>query len=365
MHRSGLILGAAALLMAIGCKSKESPATEPAKPSSNTKASKALLDVPRDTIYAASAHIRVIDAGAGQVVSGIDLQKSITAIVFTKDGLRGFVAASDGVRLFDTLKNEVRAQITKHPARTIALSSDETKLFVLEHEVIVAANGTRELTPFRLATVDVKTGDVLGSEEVGQRILTMLPSLDGKRAHLVVYGKGEVRLVQPGDKLSDGQKIDVMGDGQAVLGVRPYVVRSPDGHRAYVPLEGAASKVADIDLATGAVRFIEMGAPILMRGLGITPDGKTLVVNGSRLALKIDLASGKIAGRAELADSHIGVAISVDGRRAYLAQTIDGQGGAVTAVLLETMKVQGKIHIDDISPWVIAVRPRASFALAD
>ena len=118
MYRSRLALGLIAGLIAVaGCKKNEDAAKPKAEaPVVSKAAALDALDVPRDVVWAGSAHLRIVDVAAGQVVAGVDLQRSITDIAFTPDGLRGFVAASDGVREIDVTSHEVKAQLTKFPA---------------------------------------------------------------------------------------------------------------------------------------------------------------------------------------------------------------------------------------------------------
>ena len=58
------------------------------------------------------------------------------------------------------------------------------------------------------------------------------------------------------------------------------------------------------------------------------------------------------------------VSLSTDGRRAYFAKPIHENGGAVSVVQLDKMKLQGLIVTPDISPWVLAVRPQTAYASA-
>lgn len=372
MHRTGLIAAAVALVAAGACKSKETPASPeaPARAAERSAAQSLVLDVPRDVIYAGSSHVRVVDAAAGQVVAGIDLSRSITAFAFTGDGQRGFVAASDGVRELDLDTHGVKAQLTHRPARGVTVSDDGERLLVVEHEVVVRADKTREVKPFELVTLDLATGAELGRDTIGLAVLAVVPSSSPSRHHLIVARSGEVRLVKPPAALSGGTVFDLRAGIQndAVFGVRGYVARSPDGARAYLPLEGEPSRVAEIDLETGAARLIDLGGPVPLRGLAVTPDGKTLVVNGLQAALLVDLDRGAVSARVELGGAHMDAAVSIDGKRAYFAWPVagdDAKGGAVTVLRLDGAKVQGRIYTDDISPWVIAVRPRASYAWAD
>jgi hypothetical protein len=88
-------------------------------------------------------------------------------------------------------------------------------------------------------------------------------------------------------------------------------------------------------------------------------------VNAINELLVVDLEKRVIRAAIELPGAHVGLAVSDNGRWAFLAQTVDGTGGAVTIVRLDPLSVYAKIHLDDISPWAVAVKPHAGLATAD
>jgi hypothetical protein len=357
MHRPRLILLFAAAVTIGGCKSREpAPASAQTSALAPKRAAVDPLEVPEDTLFAASAHIRIVDVAAGQVVAGINLQKAITAIEFTPDGERAFVAASDGVREIDVDARRVIAQLTMHPARALIRSLDGKNLYILEHQVIADKNGAREVLPFHLLTVDLKTRGIVKDQELGQRIAAVIPA-EGERGALIVDEGGGIRL---GDKTID-PAAGLASNGP--VQPRPDVVRSHDGRTAFLPVQGTPSRILAIDLWRGTTRALDLGRPLLIRGLALTPDGTKLVVNAMKQLIVLDAVNGRIHAEVELEDAHGGIAMAPDGRRVYLAQTVDGTGGAVSVVRLDPLKVLGKIHLDDISPWVIAVRPHAAYAL--
>lgn len=356
MKRIGRTFSLAALLLGISaCKSKQEDA-----PNAGTVAS-ALAEkaaLPKDVVYAASAHVRVVDPSSDRVVKKIDLQRAVRMIVFSPDGRRAYVAASDGVREVDAVTHEVAAKLTEHPARNLALVEDGRTLFVLEHQVNRQEDGTSEIMPFRLLTIDTEKRRVMKREEIGQRILFARPPADG-RSGLVVTEAGEVRLVAPGQPLSAGEAIDPTGglpSRKNALRPRQFTVIA--GGTAYVPVEGLPSRILEIDLATGAVAALDLERNISLRGLAVTADRKQLLVDGGLQLLVVDLKTRSVTGSLALPGGHIGAALADGGQHLYLAQTIQGTGGAVTVVSLDPLRVAGQIHLDDISPWAIAVRPR-------
>lgn len=362
-----LVLAGVALALAVGCTDKKSDARPVEAPLEATKRAARALEVPRDRVWAGSAHLRVVDVAAGQVVAGLDIQKAIEDLLFTPDGRRAFVAASDGVRLVDVDAVKVVAQLTNSPARQLVLSPDNKTVSVLEHDVVVGPDGVRTPTPFRLKTLDAETGKVLGEELVGERVLGVAPGY-GRRASAIVYESGEIGVVPAGQPLASLPKVVDLAQGVEPLGKsrltpRPYLALSPDGSKAWMPVEGLPSRVLEVDLERGTTRAIALGEPLQLRGLALSPDGTRLVVTASKKLILVDLVAGSVLGSVDLGGAHIGAVISEDGRRAYLAQTIHERGGAVTVVDLDPLRLQGKIHIADISPWVLGLVPRASVAV--
>ena len=354
MNRAILLLG----LGLLACKSKEEAAAVESSPKAVTAAVE-----PNDVVYAASAHVRVVDARSGAVVKKIDLQKAVRAVAFTRDGARSFVAASDGVREIDTRKQEVVAKLTEHPARNIELSEDGRRLYVLEHSVIVHENETIEILPFRLVTIDLEKRAVLANEEIGQRILYAHPPAKD-RYGVVVFERGDIRRIAPGGKLSDeGEPIDPFFGQASQYGARVREGSLVNGSKAYLPIEAELARILEIDLTNGEVSAFMLDRPYSLRGLAFSPDGANLFVNAGVAMLQIDTKTRGVVGAIELGAAHAGLSISSDGRFAYLAQTVDGTGGAVAVVGLNPLMKSKKIHIDDISPWALAVQPRLELAV--
>lgn len=359
---------AAMVFFAVGCKSKEEPAkrAEPVPAAATEKKALEPLDVPLDRVFAASNALRIVDVAAGQVVAGVDFKRAVTSIEFSGDGRRAFLGCSDGVREVDSSASKdapakVLGMLSSFPVRQLLRSPDGQHLVVLEHEVKTGEGGPMP-GPFRARIIELSTGKTLRVDEIGERILAVIPSFAPNRHHLVVEESGLVRLGRPGTPLSSGEKLDlVAGIPSKGLMVRPYVALSHDGRLAYVPVEGKPSRVLELDLERGTHRALNLGAQVLLRGLAATSDGTKLVVDASNMVFVVDLQTGDHT-RLDLGDAHTGASISPDGRRVYLAQTVHETGGAITIVQLDPLRVQGKIHLDDISPWAIAVQPRPAMA---
>lgn len=348
-------------LLALGCTEKK--ADSPAAATTTAAAKAAPTDTARagHRVFAASAHLRVVDAADQKVVGKVQLQKAVRRIVFSQDGLTAYVAASDGVRAVDTTTFEVIAKLTDRPARYVELDSTGHMLHVLEHWVHIAPNGARTPQPFSLVTIDTRTGAPASKVEVGERVL-YARAAEGEGGHWIrVTELGEVSIGTAETPWGEGTKLDPT-DGAPDA---PYRVRKTIGHHGahvYLPIESDPARVLDIDTKTGRTRMYSLGEKAAIRGVGVTPDGATLIANTGKTLKFVDLSSGDVTHTLALPDTHVGCTITDDGRTAYLARVVDGKGGAVTAIDLTAKTVGDKVHLDDITPWAIAVQPRARLA---
>lgn len=346
-----LLLG----LFALACKSKD----EAAPPTTGSQAGLTAVAAPSDQVYAASSHLRIVDAQAQGAPTKLDLGRAVRNVVFTPDGKLAALAASDGLHLIDAERQQALAQPTQHPARWVELDDSGTRAFVLEHQVTIGANDVREISPFSLVTVELGSAQIVNTEEVGQRILYARPAT-AELSGIVVSEAGEVALVAPGKALKEAQPFDLTAviAGPSRIRHFPMVKHGV----AYVPIEAEPARVVAIDLATRQHRVFQLDGLITLRGLALTPDRSTLVVNSGGTIALVDLKSGQVRAKLEPGAPSTGAALSSDGHTLYLAQTVDGDGGAVLLVDLLTLKPLGKIHLDDISPWALEVRPRPALA---
>jgi hypothetical protein len=364
MYRARLI-ALLALLAAVetgGCKKDQASTAQETAPLAPQKQKP--VDAPNEIVYAASSALRVVDTRLGKVVSGVPLSHTVYSIEFSLDGSSAYVATGAGIFEIDAALHQLRGQLTDHPASYAVLDQGGSRLDVLEHEVIVHKDGTRDIQPFHWVELDLASGGkLISDEEIGQRITFVVPPRDD-RYHLLLTADGEVRLGKPKTKLRDSVALSLAGmaqDGQS----RVRSMGAVKGSNAYIPVEASPSQIVDVDLSRGDSRAISLERPLRIRGLAVTPDGKSLLVNAIGELLVVDLEKRRVRAAVELPGAHIGLSISDNGRWAFMAQTVDGTGGAVTIVRLDPLSVYSKIHLDDISPWAIAVKPRAGLASAD
>jgi DNA-binding beta-propeller fold protein YncE len=315
------------------------------------------LQPPSEIVYAASNALRIVDTALGQVTASIPLERAVFALDTSLDGRTIYVAASEGVYEIDAATN-AETLLTNVPASDVRVSESGATISVLQHEVIVHKNGTRDVEPFHLLVIDSKTHRALSDREVGPRVFFASPA-DEKRHGLVVDGDGRLRLWKDG--AGEEKVIDVHALIPAAPSVEANRIRNGvavHGDHAYVPLEGRPARVVDVDLLRGTASAIDLERPLALRGLAVTPDGKKLVVDAAREIVVVDLQKRAIQKALELPGAHTGLAISTGGEWAALAQTIDGTGGSVTLVRLDPLAIVERVHLDDISPWAIAIRRR-------
>lgn len=343
------------LLALSGCKKDEA--------TPNTAQAKAAVTAapagPTDIVYAASTELRVVDFARGEVVASVPLKRAVSQIRFL-GGKTAYVAASGGLYAVDAQRHELVGQLTKSPARAIDLADDGASIRVLAHDVIVHEDTSREVLPFRLTTLSIPEHAKVAETTIGQRIFFAAARPDDSGHDLVVGEDGRIRLFS-GSEILSGEGIAVdphagVSAKDSAIRVRHEAVRH-EGH-AYLPVEGYPSRILDIDLKSGATTAIPLDRGYPLRGVGVSPDGATLVVNVGIGLVVVDLATREITDRIETPDPTTGVSFSSDGRFVYTAQVVDGTGGAVHALSLDPPAHVKKIHLDDISPWALAVRPR-------
>ncbi|MEQ9496130.1 MAG: hypothetical protein RIT81_04705 [Deltaproteobacteria bacterium] len=317
------------------------------------------VEGPTDVVYAASTVLRVVDFAKGEVVASVPLGRAVRQIRFADDGT-AYVAASGGMFVFDGHAHQQLANPITTPVRAIDIADDGKTVTALSHQVIVNPDKSREVLPFFLSTYDVASKRVTNKETIGQRIFFAARRAGDNGHDLVLTEDGRVRTISGSEPLSsDGTKVDPLagqGGADQPFRVRHEAVRH--GSRAYLPVEGYPSRVLVVDLKSGATSALMLDRAYPLRGVAVSPDGATVAANVGIGVVLIDAASGEIRHRVETPDPTSQLAFSSDGKYIYTAQVVDGTGGAIHAISVADGQHVKKIHLDDISPWALAVRPR-------
>jgi YVTN family beta-propeller protein len=124
------------------------------------------------------------------------------------------------------------------------------------------------------------------------------------------------------------------------------MVITPDGRFVYVSSDGA-STVSVIDTTTDAAKdTVEVGKT--PHGLALTPDAKTVLDAGfgtNQLSF-IDVARNTVSGRVPVPSPH-NIAVTPDGRRAYVASQVQGSA-ALVIVDLSSRSMVGRVALDKV-----------------
>jgi YVTN family beta-propeller protein len=186
--------------------------------------------------------------------------------------------------------------------------------------VVVTDGGRNELV-----RIDLATWSVTGSTTVGQSPTQVAITPDGATAVVTNATDGTVSTVDIATMTRDPADIAV--------GAMPYgVAITPDGSTAYVA-NNASGSVSTIDLATRTTDPVDIPVGLGAYAVAITPDGSTaFVTKRPELADPPPAVQGTIStidivtrtkDPVDLDDAArpAGIAISPDGRTAYVAQS--------------------------------------------
>ena len=124
-----------------------------------------------DVVYAASSVVSVIEHG--RATQTIELRRTVSEIAFDPSGARAFLAASDGVHVVDARTHRDLRRLTESPARSVVVSAEQGKLYVLDHTVVTLPDGHAEPKPFHVRRFDLGTLEEELDVEVGQRMLAI------------------------------------------------------------------------------------------------------------------------------------------------------------------------------------------------
>lgn len=335
------------LILAAACQ-REGPAAAPVEVAPPLPP----VSPPAEAVFAAAHDLGVVDPASGRVVRTIPLGRRIDAVVVAPGGDQAFLATTGGLFVGRASTSSASA-ISNVPALAVSIDPTGTRLSILQHEARPTPSGVIDIAPEHLVVRALPEFGVLSDEEVGRDVI-FAARPGGALAAIAVADTGEVRLVAAGAPLRSAPAVP-LGRLTAPAGrmrVRPEVLAV--GDRVFVPYEGEPSTILEVDLARRAVRPLELGRRLALRGMALSPDGHMLRVSAADRLVSIRLADASVVEVMPLPVVTAGLALSRDGRWAYLAETADGLGGAIVVVRLETGTVHRKVHLDGMSPWLVA-----------
>lgn len=179
-----------------------------------------------------------------------------------------------------------------------------------------------------VGVVDLPSRTVVARVPVGEQPAGIAVERYGRHAYVANSGAGTVSVVD----VAARTVVDTVPVGDTPVAV---TVRA-DGARAYV----ANQESADITVIDTADRSVVTTVPVgflpwkTVEGIAVSRDGTRAVVTldsgfGTDTLQVVDLERGEVTGAVPVGRSPLGVAISPDGRRAWVADSDDGTVSAV------------------------------------
>lgn len=302
--------------------------------------------------------VSVVDTGTNSVITTIPVGSFPNGVAVTPDGTRAYVINenSNSVSVIDTATNTVISDIsvagpsvTFHPLtypNGVAITPDGTRAYV-------TVNGQNAVW-----VIDTATNTVVTTISVLLLPVSVAITPDGTRAYVVDVYSDAVSVIETATN-------SVVANIPNIGGLPVGVAILPNGTRAYITELGGA--VAVIDTATNtllstitipsvpvAPQFSQAPLPI---GIAITPDGtKAYVADlyGNTISV-VNTTTDTVVVTIPAGGYPIGVAISPDGTRAY-ATNIFVQFCTVSVIDTATNTVVTTIPVG-VNPFAVAITP--------
>lgn len=204
------------------------------------------------------------------------------------------------------------------PPLSVAITPDESIALIASSSKIDPADPAKLAPDDRVTVVDLKDRKILGTLNTGPGAAGISITRDGKRAYVANRMAGSISILSIDGKDVKLMKTVPLMDAKTLLS---HVAVSPDGATGVVTRNGDA-KVELMKLAGDGVTSSSV-VDVAPRpyAVSVTPDGKAAVVaslgdpKGNGILTVIDLASGKIAGTADIGHENLeGMIMSSDGR---------------------------------------------------
>jgi len=298
-------------------------------------------------------------------IASIGVGAQPIAVAFSPDGRHAYVTGSTDtwtgqgtVSVIDTATKTVIATIGNGGIPTgVAVSPEGGTVYV-------AAPARYDITPASLLMIDTST-NVATTIAVGKVPAGVAISPDGSTAYVADWA-------HYGQSSSGADTVWVIDTaakaviGQISVGSEPHaLVASPDGRRAYVINNGngvpGSSAMSVIDTAADSASVNTVIATLKVGiepiDVAVSPDGRhayvTDLYDGS--VRVIDTATNQLTAKIGIGGVLGGVAVSPDGKRVYVAD----QQGAVAVIDAATNTLVGAIRVDGV-PQGVAVSPDSS-----
>lgn len=204
------------------------------------------------------------------------------------------------------------------PPLSVAITPDESIALIASSSKIDPADPTKLVPDDRVTIIDLKDRKILGTLNTGPGAAGISITKDGKRAYVANRMAGSISILSIDGKDVKLVKTVPLMDAKTLLS---HMAVSPDGATGVVTRNGDAKvelmKLGGDNIASSAVLDV---AP-RPYAVSVTPDSKTAVVaslgdpKANGILTVIDLATGKIAGTADIGHENLeGMMMSSDGR---------------------------------------------------
>lgn len=309
-------------------------------------------------------HLSFVDPGAG-VTAQVEVGAAPFSLALGADR-RAYVATAEGIAVVDV---DGRRRVALVPYRAdvgsprfgeyrpggmgIAVSPDGRHVYVGVH----LASGAGQLEVMNAGRLTIEW-----VVPVGVRPFDVLVSRDGSEAYSIDHDSYSVTVVATKDRST--RTLPVAPLGRAAFDKPHYGIVQPDGP-ILLPFQGRS--LARLDPRSGTIWSTPLTASTHQHGLAATSDFRRLAIVGTGPAggvaggpslTVVDLDNGR-EEVLPLARPHERVALSPDGRRAFLTGGYlfaDGGWDGITVVDLQTRSV-GEIAVPDRPLDVTVLRP--------
>jgi DNA-binding beta-propeller fold protein YncE len=306
----------------------------------------------REIVYTTSNTIVIVDVGGGEVLKEVPLDHFVTDILFSKTGDRAYVGTSNGVMVLDTKEYVVVERLTDLPVKSMELSSDNGKLYVMDHPLLVDDDGSPKGGEYHIKSIDLVAGKTVQKYVLGRDYLDFHLAADDRTLFTIKARSKAVEVIDT----SSWQKLrTVTIDSDEPLG---RSVGSSEKEELYIPQYGVKGVLWILNTGNDNVRKIELNEELILKGIAYSKKTDRLYILSTTKILVVDTSEGKILEKEVAFDTpYQGVSCSSDGKKIFLSNPMYRKGGSVTVMDGESLAIEKVIDIPTISPMAIFTKP--------